>query len=185
MITTVSRLTPWKRVDLLIRAFSAVDATPKSGGRLLLFIAGTGRPAPERKLRAMAAASPRRDCIRFLGDVPQTEVWRIIRSSDVIASFYDLSNVGNVLLEALHLNTVVVARDTGGTSKVISSGKTASLCRVARRQRSERLRQSLADWRPITSAAFAWPRTLSTGHKRTSRTPNRDFTPSMPGSSRG
>jgi len=120
VITNVSRLASWKRVDLVISAFDAISGlTEEQSQRLVLLIVGSGKVSQEEKLRRLASSSSRAGRIRFLGNIDQSATMDLMRSSDVVTSFYEVSNVGNVLLEALHLGCVVVARDTGATSTII------------------------------------------------------------------
>ena len=135
VITNVSRLAAWKRLDLVISAFDAMSRLPEhSARRPVLLICGTGQPKREKELREMAMRSQRRDQIRFLGNMEHRAAMELMRSSDVVTSFYEVSNVGNVLLEALQLGCVVVARDTGATSTLITHGVNGFLIPEQERQ---------------------------------------------------
>lgn len=122
VVVNACRLDRWKRVELVIKGLQSLHSLDHHDAeKAVLLIVGSNYDASyESELKTLAQASGGR--IRFLGDLAKRDLWKLMRSCDVVTSFYDLSNVGNVLLEALHLNTVAVARDTGGTSRVITHG---------------------------------------------------------------
>lgn len=127
LITNVSRLTAWKRVDLVILAFDkALNSLPQDiRTKLKLLIVGSG--SCERFLKDLANSLSCKNQVYFLGAKDYEETLEIMLVSDIITSFYEVSNVGNVLLEALSLGKVVVARNVGDTNKIIKDGKTGFL----------------------------------------------------------
>lgn len=122
VVVNACRLDRWKRVELAIKGLRALHSRDHHDAEkvVLLIVGSTYDSSYEAELKTLAQTCGGR--IRFLGDLAKHDLWKLMRSCDVVTSFYDLSNVGNVLLEALHLNTVVVARDTGGTSRIITDG---------------------------------------------------------------
>lgn len=111
---TVSRLISWKRVDLAIQGFSKIaDTYPNT----FLIVVGDG---PEMKnldqLSISLGVSKR---VLFTGSVPQVEVKSFLRGSDVFLSFYDLSNLGNPIMEAMIAGLPLITINVGDTNKLI------------------------------------------------------------------
>ena len=121
-LLTVSRLVGWKRVDRAIRAMPIVV---RHLGRVVLAIVGDGPEMPA--LKALAADLGVIDAVRFVGHVPHAEVGRYYQHADIFLSLYDLSNVGNPLLEAMRSGRAVVALDNGDTRTVVTDDVTGIL----------------------------------------------------------
>lgn len=113
---TVSRLNDWKRVNLAIDAFAKVIKT-NPDSRLL--IVGDG---PERaSLEAQADRLRIQDQITFAGAVQQKEVQYLLAASDIFCSYYDLSNLGNPLMEAMMVGLPIITIDVGDTRELIKN----------------------------------------------------------------
>lgn len=111
---TVSRLVGWKRVDRAIEAFSRIkESIPRSS----LHIIGDG--AAKESLMKFAKDKCIEDKVIFHGAIEQTQVFDYIIASDVFLSLYDLSNVGNPLLEAMSCGKTIITLDNGDTSMFI------------------------------------------------------------------
>jgi glycosyltransferase involved in cell wall biosynthesis len=121
-LLTVSRLVGWKRVDRAIRAMPMVV---RHVDRVVLAIVGDGPEMPA--LKALATALGVLDAVRFVGHVPHAHVGRYYQHADIFLSLYDLSNVGNPLLEAMRSGRAVVALATGDTRTVVTDGVTGVL----------------------------------------------------------
>lgn len=115
MFLTVSRLTGWKRVDRAIDGFSSFLA---KGGRGTLVIVGDGdqRSALEDHAEELGV----REKVLFVGAISHGDVYDFMVSADVFLSLYDLSNVGNPLLEAMTLGKCIVTLNVGDTMSVIN-----------------------------------------------------------------
>lgn len=102
------RLVPYKRFDLVVKAFNRL--------RLPLVIFGTG---PEyRRLKALA-----RDNITFAGQVNDTEKATLL--SHALAFIHpQLEDFGITLLEALASGRPVIAYDAGGAAETMLPGET-------------------------------------------------------------
>ena len=113
---TVSRLADWKRVDRAITGFAAFC---KSGlpGRLVIVGDGNAKPALEQQAKDLGVA----DRVVFTGSVSHAEVYDYMMACDVFMSLYDLSNVGNPLLEAMALGKCIITLDVGDTGKLITN----------------------------------------------------------------
>jgi len=114
---TVSRLESWKRVERGINSFIAFKkANPTLKARLI--IVGEGSSKPE--LEALASQSEFKDLINFTGGVAHHEVKNFLNIADAFVSMYDLSNVGNPLLEAIRANKIIFTLNNGDTSSWIT-----------------------------------------------------------------
>jgi glycosyltransferase involved in cell wall biosynthesis len=117
LLLAISRLASWKRVDRIINAMSPIlAARPET--TLLVVGDGEQRTALEAQATQLGVA----DHVRFIGAIPHREVQRYYAGADVFVSVYDLSNVGNPLLEALSAGKAIVTLNTGGTGRVIEDG---------------------------------------------------------------
>ena len=111
---TVSRLVGWKRVDRAITAFSEIkNNIPNS----CLHIIGDG--AARQSLEEVAKNKGVEDSVVFHGAIEQTKVFDYMVASDVFVSLYDLSNVGNPLLEAMSCGKPIITLDNGDTAMFI------------------------------------------------------------------
>ena len=118
MCLTVSRLAKWKRLDRSIMAISLLPENVRA--RTMLIIVGDGGEA--EKLRSLVRSLDLESCIRFSGRIPNSEAQTYIAASDIFLSFYELSNVGNPLLEALSLGRAIITLNNGATGTVIKDG---------------------------------------------------------------
>lgn len=111
----VGRLEPQKRFDLLIDAFSLVRDTMPN---LHLLIAGEGsqRPQLESLIRQRAPGG----VCRLLGHV--SDVGPLHHALDVFVQSADYEGTPNAVLEAMALETPVVATDAGGTAEICRPG---------------------------------------------------------------
>lgn len=124
VIMMLTRLAPWKGVDKgincmyrLIKELGIWDA--------VLIIVGDG---PEReRLESLAKKLGIQDNVLFLGEVPNKEVALYFSIADVYMNLYEVSNLGNPLLEALYFGLPVVTINDGSTSDLLIDGENALL----------------------------------------------------------
>lgn len=116
VLLCISRLVSLKRVDRSIKALpSVVEQYPNT----VLIIVGDG---PEReRLEQLARELGVRDHVRFEGSVPHAEVPKYLAAADIFLSFYDWSNVGNPLLEAMMAGKCIITLNNGDTGKFIKN----------------------------------------------------------------
>ena len=114
IILALSRLESWKRVDRLIRALPRVVARAPETTAVIVG-GGNERAALERLADELAV----RQHVRFAGEVLHADTPRYLNAADIFVSLYDVSNVGNPLLEALRCGRCIVSLDIGGTREVI------------------------------------------------------------------
>ncbi len=122
ILLMASRLTSWKRVD---RGIRAVDKLVKQGYDVKLLIAGDGDSRPS--LEALTDELGLRENIRFLGSIPQSELYKYMICADVFLSLYDLGNLGNPTFEAMLMKKAIVTLNGGDTSTVIHNNETGIL----------------------------------------------------------
>ena len=116
VIGSVGRLEPQKRFDILMKAVARVRV---QGSSIRLIIAGEGsaRPMLERQLQELRSEN----VCRLLGhtsDVPE-----IHHAFDLFVQSSDYEGTPNAVLEAMALETPIVATDVGGTSELIENGE--------------------------------------------------------------
>lgn len=117
MFLTVSRLVNWKKVDRVIRGFAEYCNIHDNGK---LVIVGMGEEL--EKLQQMTCNLGLNDKVIFVGAVPHDEVYNYMKACDIFLSMYDLSNVGNPLMEAMTIGKCIITLDVGDTGKVIKNG---------------------------------------------------------------
>ena len=110
-ICMVSKLKRWKRVDRGLWALSRI-VNEFSKSNYHLFIIGSGEA--ESYLKGMARRHGIEDHVHFVGALPHREAMMYIKSCDVFWSFYDVSNMGNPIMEAIYLGKPVFTIDHGG-----------------------------------------------------------------------
>jgi glycosyltransferase involved in cell wall biosynthesis len=123
VVTSVSRLSPEKRIEVLIEAAALL---PKP---VLLLIAGepflSEDAAYVRGLEVRAKRlAVRARFIGFVDDVP-----RLLEASDIIALPSPNETFGQVALEAMAMSVPVVAARAGGPTEIVEEGRTGLLFR--------------------------------------------------------
>jgi glycosyltransferase involved in cell wall biosynthesis len=116
-VVTASRLVSWKRLDRLIRVAPRVVKT-NPAFRFVILGDGPLRADLER----LAGETGLAEHLMFKGAVSHQRVSEYMLAADIFVSVYDLSNVGNPLLEALAIGKAIVTLDVGGTRQVITDG---------------------------------------------------------------
>lgn len=111
---TVSRLVNWKHVERAINAFYLVQKKHKN---TRLSIIGDG--IEMKNLVNLTQQLGLSEKVFFTGSINQLEVSKYMIACDAFLSFYDLSNVGNPLLEAMMCEKPIITLDNGDTGKLI------------------------------------------------------------------
>ena len=121
-IMSVSRLEEWKRVD---RAITIINQFVKDykvyRNKVAFLIVGDGNS--KKQLELMVKSLGVDDIVKFVGPVSNSEIGNYLSVSDVFMSFYNLSNVGNPLLEAIRSNKLIMTLANGDTDKWIKHNK--------------------------------------------------------------
>jgi glycosyltransferase involved in cell wall biosynthesis len=122
VLLTVSRLVEWKRVERIIHALpKLIEDVPDS----MLIVVGDG---PERKkLQQLSQMLKVDHNVRFEGAIPHSKISEYFATADIFLSLYDLSNVGNPLLEAMMAGKCIITLNNGDTSRFISDGENGVL----------------------------------------------------------
>ena len=111
---TAARLSPHKRVDLVVRAFLAL--LPRYP-RARLWVLGHGEQYEE--LRALAAGSPGGERVTFMGHVKPWGVIRCLQAADVFVLVSLWEGLSNALLEAMACGLAPVVTDVSGMADVV------------------------------------------------------------------
>ena len=125
----ISRLAGWKRVDRGIACLA--DLVYRYGRRDVALVIG-GEGHKRRDLEAMARRLGVEPFVRFLGAVPHSEVYKYYTIADVFLSLYDVSNLGNPLLEAMYFGKPIVTINDGSTASLLTDPGNAVLVDPAR-----------------------------------------------------
>jgi glycosyltransferase involved in cell wall biosynthesis len=115
VIGGVGRLEPQKRFDLLIDVFAGLRSRHP---RLKLVIVGGG--SLRSALQAQVAQLALGDSCRLLGH--RTDVADIHHALDLFVQSSDYEGTPNAVLEAMALETPIVATDVGGTAQLVRHG---------------------------------------------------------------
>ena len=118
----VSRLVPWKKVE---RAIYALQEVVKDCSDIKLVIAGDG--VTKTMLENLVKDLGLTKYVIFTGSISQTCVYEYMIAADAFLSLYDLSNVGNPLLEAMSCGLPIITLNNGDTGEVITNGKNGIL----------------------------------------------------------
>ena len=119
ILMTICRLVPWKRLDraIEIMAYLKHDLLIDSFKYVII---GDG---PEKNNLMMLANKLSVDKeIIFLGAINNNEISNYLSAADIYISTYDVSNVGNPLLEAIRSKKIIFTLNNGRTSDWIIHG---------------------------------------------------------------
>lgn len=120
VLMNVSRLEGWKRVERSL--FILNEIVHGEGFKdVLLVIVGDGSEL--NNLFNLSEKLGLQDYVRFVGAVKQSEVVNYLATADAFLSFYDASNVGNPLLEAIRANKIIFTLANGDTGNWIEHTK--------------------------------------------------------------
>jgi glycosyltransferase involved in cell wall biosynthesis len=115
VVGSVGRLEPQKRFDLLIEAVAGLYQRRPD---VRLVIAGDG--SMRRELESRAAATGLRERCALLGHTP--DVAGLHHAFDLFVQSSDYEGTPNAVLEAMAMETPVVATDAGGTAELVIDG---------------------------------------------------------------
>ncbi len=122
VLITVSRLVGWKRVD---RAIDALCQARKKNPAIKLVIVGDGDQ--KENLKSYARKLNLTSSVIFVGAISHNEIKNYLAMADIFLSLYDLSNVGNPLLEAMAGSKPIITLNVGSTNSVIKHDKNGIL----------------------------------------------------------
>jgi len=173
-LLTLSRLSPEKRVELVIEALRLIERqSPATAERIQLLVAGgaayMGGAAYERKLR-QAASRLRRAEVHFPGYVTSEQKWRLFAAADAFLSPSYYEAYGLTIAQALASGAPVIAAPHAGAHATVDgrhgwiaeptpNSFAAAIRRALHADETReitRLRENAARWgqeRPFTVAA--------------------------------
>jgi glycosyltransferase involved in cell wall biosynthesis len=120
VIGAVGRLEAQKRFDLLLDAFAALNAR-RPETRLVIVGEGSQRGLLEARRRALKLEN---SCT-LLGHL--TDVAPVHHAFDLFVQSSDYEGTPNAVLEAMALETPIVATDVGGTAELVEDGVHGSI----------------------------------------------------------
>ncbi len=116
LLVSISRLVPWKRVD---RGIRIVERLVKEYGRKNIFYCIVGGGIESGRLQNLIAELDLTSHVKLAGPLEHSKALDLLRAADAFISTYDLSNVGNPLLEAIRAHKMIFTLDNGDTGKWI------------------------------------------------------------------
>jgi len=122
IVLSVSRLVGWKRVDRIINAIPSVVSQYKDA---IFLVVGDGEE--RNNLENLANKLNIKDYIKFIGAVSHEKIIEYMNSADIFISMYNLSNMGNPLLEAMRCGKCIITLNTGTTGEIIKNNKNGIL----------------------------------------------------------
>lgn len=130
ILLTVSRLENWKRVDRIIKAMPEI-VEKYSDVELLVIGDGGERKNLENLTKELKVTS----YVKFLGALPHQDLKDYYNLANIFVSMYDISNVGNPLLEAMSYGKCIITLDVGDTNKFIHNGENGILLKSDKLER--------------------------------------------------
>jgi glycosyltransferase involved in cell wall biosynthesis len=135
-LVALTRLSPEKRVDLLVRAFASIAADHPQWD-LDIWGTGPGRANLDRQVADFGLT----ERVRLAGFT--TDPYAILREADLLASTSSLEGFGNAVWEALACGVPVVAMECGdAVSSLVRDGVDGI---IVRRQCTSALAMALGD----------------------------------------
>lgn len=118
LFLTVSRLKNWKKVE---RAIEVIQKLLEKEKKVKLIIVGDGEEYDN--LVNLTKELNLEKFVLFTGSIKQEEVWKFYSAADIFLSLYDLSNVGNPLMEAMRYKKTIITLNNGDTGTIIENNK--------------------------------------------------------------
>jgi len=116
IILMVSKLKIWKRVDRGIYCVYKLIKDYKAKDFILLIVGG----GPEEfRLRGLVESLGISEYVRFLGKQPHRDVKKYYAISDIFLNLFDISNLGNPIMEALYFGLPIVTINDGSVSELL------------------------------------------------------------------
>jgi glycosyltransferase involved in cell wall biosynthesis len=122
ILLTVSRLASWKKVDRSIRALHVVLQTNPN---VTLIVVGDGEERAKLMLLAMDLGVERN--VVFTGAIKHADLGIYYSGTNVFLSFYDYSNAGNPLFEAMMHSCCIISINSPAMKDFISNNSAVLL----------------------------------------------------------
>jgi glycosyltransferase involved in cell wall biosynthesis len=114
-LMTLCRLVPFKGLEKALEILHTLEA--RRPGKFELVIVGKG--PEELKLRKLLKEWALEQSVIFVGEIAHAEVGKYLQTADCFLSLYDISNVGNPLIEAMWIGVPVLTLDEGATREIV------------------------------------------------------------------
>ena len=122
ILLTVSRLTSWKKVDRSIKALQIILQTNQN---VTLIVLGDGEERD--KLMLLAKDLDIEKNVVFTGAIKHADLGIFYSGANVFLSFYDYSNAGNPLFEAMMHSCCIISINSPAMKDFISSNSAVLL----------------------------------------------------------
>ncbi|MCK4352703.1 glycosyltransferase family 4 protein [candidate division WOR-3 bacterium] len=116
VLLSVCRLVKWKRVDRIIQAIPHIISQNKE---IVLIIVGDGEE--KSNLLNLARRLKVIPYVHFTGAILHQEIKEYMNLANIFISLYELSNIGNPLLEAMVCGRCIITLNKGDTFKIIKN----------------------------------------------------------------
>ena len=103
-----ARLTPWKGIDFVLEALSAVP-----DARLVVCGDGPARESLEQHARRLGANA------EFVGTVPRSNLPACLAAADYLVMYSGYEGLSHTIVEALDVGTPVIASRRGGNPEIV------------------------------------------------------------------
>ncbi|MEG2456935.1 MAG: glycosyltransferase family 4 protein, partial [Clostridia bacterium] len=114
ILMTLSRVENWKKID---RAIKIVKNLIDKSFNVKLLIIGEGSDVD--RLQTLSSNYGISNRVIFCGKIERDKVYSYLSIADIFLSLYDLSNVGNPLLEAMKAGKCIVTLNVGTTNQIV------------------------------------------------------------------
>lgn len=115
---SVCRLAKWKRCERIVEAYRNISIPSE---KIKHIFVGDGEE--RENLENMIHSYGLDDYFVFCGSQPHEKVKEYLQASDSFLSFFDSTNSGNPLIEAIKINLPIITYDVGDTGTVIVNGE--------------------------------------------------------------
>jgi glycosyltransferase involved in cell wall biosynthesis len=122
ILLTVSRLTSWKKVDRSIKALQIILQTNQN---VTLIVVGDGEERDKLMLLAKDLGIEKN--VVFTGAIKHADLGIFYSGANVFLSFYDYSNAGNPLFEAMMHSCCIISINSPAMKDFISSNSAVLL----------------------------------------------------------
>ncbi|MDO8750282.1 MAG: glycosyltransferase family 4 protein [Dehalococcoidia bacterium] len=117
IILTLSKLSPWKRLDRVIGAMPAI-LREVPDAYLVITHRGTLRTQLEQYANELGVANR----VIFTGPIPHTQVYRLLNACDLHVHCSDHASLSNTVMEALVCGKPVVSINDGSLDGIVTHG---------------------------------------------------------------
>ena len=144
VVSSIARLVPGKRQDFLILMIASIlKRNLPLRNSLKVFIVGEGDDDYRAYLNSLIIRHKLDSNVFLLGILEPEEIKKMLYVSDLLVLPSKSEGFPYVVLEALALNTPVIAFDVGGISEVVKSGINGVLVKPYREYEMERVLEEL------------------------------------------